>query len=67
MGFKNLIKYVLLCLSSNKVKSFGDHLAIQFIINMDKTDYIQRKITYRKYLGIDIKEFIEDLLSSTPE
>jgi len=49
------------CLSSNKGKSFSDNLAVQFIINMDKPDYIQRKIRYRKYRGINIKEFIEDL------
>jgi len=56
------------CLSSNKGKSFDDHLAVQFIINMDKTDCIQRKIRYRKYRGINIKEFIEDLhVVSKPE
>ena len=51
------------CLSSNKGKSFGDHLAVQFIINMDKLDCIQRKIRYRKYHNINIKEFSEDLQS----
>ena len=48
-------------LSSKKGKSFGDHLAVQFIINMDKPDCIQRKIKYR---DINIKECIEDLRSS---
>ena len=52
------------CIRSNKGKSFGDHLAVQFIINMDKIDCIQRKIRYRKYRGINIEEFIEDLQSS---
>ena len=28
------------CLSSNRGKSFGDHLAVQFIINMDKSGCI---------------------------
>jgi len=31
---------------------------------MDKSDCIQRKIRYRKYRGINNKEFIEDLQSS---
>jgi len=48
-------------LSGNKGKSFGDHLAVQFIINMDKPDCIQRKIRYRTNRGINIKECIEDL------
>ena len=52
------------CLSSNKDKPFGDQLAVQFIINMDKPDCIQRKIRYRKYRGINIKDLIEDLQSS---
>ena len=52
------------CLSSNKGKTFGDHLAVKFIINMDGSDCIQRKIKYRKYGGINIKDFIEDLQSS---
>ena len=52
------------CLSSNKGKSFGDHLAVQFNFNMDKSDCIQRNIRYRKYRGINNKEFIEDLQSS---
>ena len=43
------------CLSSNKGKSFSDHLAIHFITNSDKPDCIQRKIRYRKYRGINIK------------
>jgi len=39
-------------------------MAVQFIINMDKPDCIQRKIRYRKYRVINIKECIEDLQSS---
>ena len=49
------------CLGSNKGKSFGDHLVVKFIINMDKSDCIQRNIRYKKYRDINIKEFIEDL------
>jgi len=52
------------CLSSNTVKSFSHHLAVLFIINMDKPDSIRRKITYRIYHALNIKEFIEDLQSS---
>ena len=48
-------------LSGNKGKSLGKHVAVQFIINIDKPDCIQRKIRYRKYRGINIKECIEDL------
>ena len=42
-------------LSSNKGTSFGDHLAVQFIINIDKPDCIQGKIIYRKYRDMNIK------------
>ena len=42
------------CVSINKGKSFGDHLAVEFIINMGKTDCIQRKNRYIKYGGINI-------------
>ena len=40
------------------------HLAVQFVINIVKPDWIRRKITYRKYRGINVQEFIEDLQSS---
>jgi len=43
------------CLSSNKGKSFGYHLAVQFPISVDKPYCIHRKIRYRKYRGINIK------------
>ena len=52
------------CLSNNKGKTFGDHLAVEFIINMKNPNCILRKIRYRKYHGIDIKEFIDELQSS---
>jgi len=52
------------CLSNNKGKSFGDHLAVQIIINMDNSNCIRRKITYRKYRCLNIKEFIVDPHSS---
>ena len=50
--------------SNNKGKSFGDHLAVRLIINMDKPNCIQRQIKYRTYIGLNIKECIEDLQSS---
>ena len=43
------------CLSVNRSKSFGEHLAVQFVINMDKPGYMCRKIAHRKFRGINIK------------
>ena len=48
----------------NKGKPFDDHLAIQFIINMDIPDCTRRKMIYRKYRDITIHELLENLLSS---
>jgi len=51
------------CLSSNKGKCFGDHMSVQFVINMDKLNGIRRKVTYTKYHRMNIKEFMENLQS----
>ena len=48
------------CVSSNEGKSFGDDVAVQFVINMDNQ---RRNITYRKYRILYIKEFTEDIRS----
>jgi len=37
------------CLSSWKGTSFGDQPALQFLINIEQSDWIRTKITYRKY------------------
>jgi len=42
------------CFSSNKGKSFGDHMAVQFVVNIDKPNCIRIKITH-KYRCINIK------------
>jgi len=56
------------CLSSIKGKSFGDHLAVQFVINMHKHDCIRRKITHRKYHGINIQKMSGGfIVNSIPE
>ena len=45
-------------------KSFGYDLALHLVINMNEADCIERKITYRKYNGINIEEFVEEPQSS---
>jgi len=43
------------CFIRNKGKPFGEHLTVQFIIDMEKSDCIGRKIRCRKYRGLYIK------------
>ena len=42
---------------NDKSESSGDHLAEQFIINMDKPSYIQTWRTHSKYDDISMSEF----------
>ena len=48
------------CLSSDKGKSFGDHLAVQFV-------WYHMKFTYRRFCGINVKEIMEDIQLSKCE
>ena len=48
----------------DKSESSGDHLAVQFIINMDKPSYVQKRETYCKYHDINISE-LSNMLSGT--
>ena len=48
----------------NKCNLLGDHIAVIFLINMDKPIHPCREITYRKYSDICIPEFIRGLATN---
>jgi hypothetical protein len=53
------------CLSDKTGKPAGDHLSVNFSINMKKPPRPKKDITYRKLRGICIDDFVTDLSKSS--